>query len=127
MITLDDYLMGRDKKFPNDFNDDILKNAKSIVAKASEVLSAFGEKRKVTSGWRPPTINKMNNGAPKSQHMYGNAIDIEDGDGRLKKWCVTNIERLVELGLYMESPTATPSWVHLQQVAPRSGNRIFVP
>jgi hypothetical protein len=127
MITLDEYLMGRDKKFSQDFDENILKNAKRIVAKASELLAAFGEKRKVTSGWRPPAINKMNNGAPKSQHLWANAIDLEDGNGRLKQWCITNIERLIELDLYMESPTVTHSWVHLQCIAPKSGNRIFVP
>jgi hypothetical protein len=127
MISRDDYFKGRDKQFPNEFTDDVLKNADKIIARASELLSAFGEKRKVSSGWRPTSINKQVGGAKNSQHIYGNAVDIEDKDGRLKKFCVENIERLIEIGLWMEDVTATPTWVHLQSVPPKSGDRIFKP
>lgn len=128
MISLADYYAGRDVKFAKELTIELQRNAEKIVAKASELLSAFGEKRAVTSGWRPASINAATPGASKkSHHIFCNAIDLEDHDGRLDKWCVENIERLVELGLYLESPTSTPRWCHIQQISPRSGARIFMP
>lgn len=128
MLSLSDYFMGRDVKFPHELTPEIQDNAAKTVAKASELLAAFGEDRKVTSGWRPTSINAATPGAAKkSNHMYGLAVDLEDADGRLGKWCIDNIERLIEIGLWMESKASTPSWVHVQTVAPRSGHRIFSP
>jgi hypothetical protein len=34
---------------------------------------------------------------------------------------------LQEIGLWIENPMWTPTWVHLQIVPPHSGRRIFVP
>jgi hypothetical protein len=34
---------------------------------------------------------------------------------------------LEEAGLFMESPSKTPRWVHFQTVPPKSGKRIFIP
>ncbi len=128
MVTISEYFMGRDEKFSKELTIDLQKNADKIVARASELLSAFGEKRKVTSGWRPASINAATPGAAKrSLHMFCLAVDLEDKDGSLGRWCVENVERLIEIGLWLESPTRTPGWVHVQAMAPRSGSRIFMP
>ncbi len=128
MISLSEFYQGRDEKFPKELTIELQKNADKMVARASELLSAFGEKRKVTSGWRPASINAATPGAAKkSLHMFCLAVDLEDKDGRLGKWCVENVERLIEIGLWLESPTKTPGWVHVQAHAPRSGSRIFMP
>ena len=99
-----------------------------MIDKANQLLERFGETRKVNSGWRPASINKATVGAaPKSKHMECLAIDLEDKDGSLDAWCLENLEVLQEIGLWLESPDATPNWCHIQIVPPRSGNRVFKP
>lgn len=132
MITRQQYLKGRERKFSAEFTPELSSNTDKIIARASELLSRFGEDRAVTSGWRPKSINSATPGAsPTSQHIYCNAIDIEDSKKTLGQWCIVNIEVLVELGLYMESLLTTHNsdnpWVHLQDVPPKSGSRIFIP
>jgi hypothetical protein len=118
--------MGRDKKYP--LNDELRANADEIVAKASELLSRFGQLRRVSSGWRPPAINATTPGAArKSLHMSCEAVDLEDEDGSLDDWCLEHPEVLQEIGLWQEHPAATKGWCHLQIVPPRSGKRVFYP
>ena len=130
IITRQMYLKGREKKF--ELTDDLSNNANKIIARASELLSRAGiDKAYVTSGWRPKSINSSVGGAPNSLHIYCLAIDIFDKNKTLGQWCVTNLEALSEIGLWMESLTKTHAgdepWVHLQCQAPPSGNRIFLP
>lgn len=128
MITLADYYAGRDRRFPDELTDEKRANAEEMVEKANELLQRFGETRKVNSGWRPAAINNATIGAaPKSKHMTCEAIDLEDKDGTLDAWCLENLDVLQEIGLWMESPEATPDWCHLQITPPRSGNRVFKP
>ena len=128
MITLADYYMGRDRRFPDELTDEKRSNAEEMVEKANELLQRFGETRKVNSGWRPASINKATVGAaPKSKHMECLAIDLEDKDGSLGRWCLENLEELVSIGLWMEEPSKTIGWLHVQIVPPRSGNRVFKP
>lgn len=126
MITLPQYLVGRDKAYP--LTEELLTNARETVAKANDLLLLFGEDRAVTSGYRPPAVNAKTPGAAKrSKHMTCQAIDLEDADGDLDEWCMNNQQRLVELGLWQEHPAATKGWCHLQIVPPKSGNRVYYP
>lgn len=70
---------------------------------------------------------RINPSAMGSSHLYGCAVDIADPKGELKKWLETRYGELVNCGLYMENPKATPTWVHLQTYAPKSMSRIFNP
>lgn len=60
-----------------------------------------------------------------SKHLTGNAVDIADPTGELYKYLADNQQVLVAAGLYMEKNTK--GWVHLQDLPPRSGVRIFLP
>jgi len=110
-------------------------NASMLLSKVSELISrAEIESINITSGWRPSGYNKAIGGAPNSKHVFAQAIDIWDPDKKIGQWCQNNIETLSELGLYMESLMTTHKsddpnkrWVHLQTVAPESGNIIFIP
>lgn len=62
-----------------------------------------------------------------SCHLTGDAVDIADPDGELQKWLKKNVKKLEALGLYCEDFKYTPGWVHIQQRAPKSGNRFFIP
>ena len=91
-----------------------------------------------TLGYQPPMRatsclrsikdqQSINPSAMGSSHLYGCAVDIADADGKLKAWLVANKSKLVECGLWMEDPSATKTWAHLQSYAPKSMKRIFMP
>ena len=61
-----------------------------------------------------------------SAHLTGEGVDIAD-DGELQRWLKVNVKKLKELGLYVEDFSATPTWVHIQNRAPKSGNTFFKP
>lgn len=133
-ITLDDYYMGRDKQYPDELTEQLRCNAAETVARANLLLSTFKaatsdtETRKVASGWRPAAINAATAGAAaKSKHMTCQAIDISDPEGDLDEWCLKNQGVLGTMGLWLEHPSATKGWCHVQIVAPKSGNRVFYP
>lgn len=131
-------LIGKFKKdfdlLKEDTKEQYLKNANMITARASELLSAFGKDLPITSGWRPASYNAQVGGSPNSKHCTCQAVDIWDADKKLGEWCVANIERLKDVGIWMESLATTHKsddpkkrWVHWQCVAPKSGNIIFNP
>ena len=125
-ITLAEYLMGRDQLYP--ITDAMKADALTTVDRVNQLLSAFGAKRDVDSGYRPAAINDRTAGAAKnSKHEVCEACDLEDKDGKLWKWAVHNLDVLKALGLWMEDPRWTPDWLHVQIVPPESGHRVFVP
>lgn len=141
MITLADYWMGRDKQHPFALSTVIRANAESMVELANKLLTLAKvagvtletnpkTKTIVSSGWRPPEVNAITPGAAaKSKHMTGMAIDLYDPDGDLDDWLMTDDGQRVlkDLGLWMEHPSATKGWAHLQSAPPRSGRRVFYP
>ena len=62
-----------------------------------------------------------------SRHLSGQAADIADVTGDLWAWCMGNIPILEVQNIYLEDRGYTPTWVHMQSVAPGSGKRIFIP
>lgn len=141
MLTLDAYLMGRDRLFPRAYSPEIEVEARRTVELANRLLQIAVEAgvgmdpspktgTLITSGWRPPEVNaSIPNAAPKSHHMAGRAVDLYDPDGELDDWLMSDPGQaeLEHVGLWMEHPSATKGWCHLQTVAPRSGRRVFYP
>lgn len=129
MLSAQQYLKGRDRKFENEFTDDVRKNSARIIASTAEILSAFGHKREVLHGWTPKNIAKRDGLDLKSPHIWAQAIALKDFDKSLGHWSVTNIERLVEVGFWMQSLIETHSsdipYVRFQIVRPPCGSRIF--
>lgn len=133
-ITIEDYLMGRDKDYPGEWTFELVDHATDLLQKVNTLLSMFyaerpaAASRKVNSGWRPAAINAGTPGAAKkSKHMTGNAVDLSDSDEELDEWCESSLDKLKQCGLYMESPTKTPKWCHLQNLPPISGRTLFFP
>jgi hypothetical protein len=82
----------------------------------------------ITSGVRTrDEQSQINPGKPGSAHVQAAACDILDVDGKIWQWLVDHLDLVQELGCYLESRVYTPSWVHLQVIAPRSGHTIFLP
>lgn len=88
--------------------NDLLDNAKKIIAIASELASlASFEIRDVPSGYRSESYNKAIGGSANSKHCYAQAIDIWDPEKKLGLWLVANTELLRERGCAMESLVKT--------------------
>lgn len=125
MITLLQYLMGRDVSHARLLTPELRANAQRtvdvanallILAKGGGVMLSPSTWGMVRSGWRPPSVNAATQGASKtSLHMQCLALDLEDPFGILAAWCFANRDRVLkDLGLWMEHPTATPTWCHVQ-------------
>jgi hypothetical protein len=124
MITEKDYLKGRDAKYP--LSVEQRSNMEKLLNIVNLVEDEYGKPFLVTSGYRDPETNQRAGGSPKSSHLSCEAIDIYDPDGKIKKWLADN-NLLIKYNLYMEHPSATPSWAHLQTRPTRSGRRVFFP
>ncbi len=129
MLTSQHYLKGRHLKFAHEFSDEKKKSSAKMVARASELLSAFGKKREVHIGWTPLDFAKRDGLERTSPHVYGQAIALLDFDKKLGHWAIENLERLVELELYMQSLVETHvgdfPFVRFQLTRPKCGSRIF--
>lgn len=128
MITLGDYYMGRDVEYAAELTDEKKANAATTVSRVNLLMIAFGQSRKVTSGFRPAAVNAATPGSAKlSKHMTCQACDLEDHEGDLDGWAMEHPEVLEKVGLWQEHPSATKNWAHFQIVPPKSGNRVFFP
>jgi hypothetical protein len=126
LVTLEDYI-GKHKDNP-ELDEEVIANAKKLLAKVNSLLKDLGVKKvHVNSGWRPQAYNIKIGGAKRSRHIIGQAIDLADSDGSLKRLCEANVAELKKRGLSMEDGRYTPSWCHLQWPPPRSGRSIFIP
>lgn len=121
------YWNGNDKKYPNDLTLEVDDNATKLLEAVNTFLANYQPTLLVSSGWRPKTHNTKIGGAPSSNHIKGLAIDIKDTDNRVFQYVLQNLKLAEQLGLYFEDKRWTPTWVHIQLVKPKSGNRIFVP
>ena len=125
-ISIEEYLMGRAKMM--DLPPEWIGNLNRLVPTVNELLSRFGEYRAIRSGFRRPEDNaKVAQPKGHSSHLTCQAVDLEDNDRRLTQFITGTPIILVELGLYMEHPSATPTWVHVQTRPVPSGHRIFYP
>jgi hypothetical protein len=130
LITLADYWMGRDAQYPEELTDELIQNATTLLYRVNDLLEELhiSAKPKIASGWRPLAINAKTPGAAKaSNHIIAKAIDIADPGDFLDIQVLCNHQLLDICNLYLENPTATKGWCHLQWVAPKSGKRVFNP
>ncbi len=121
---MNDFLMGREKEYP--LSGELLFNARKTLEKVQELLSHFGEYRRISSGYRPPAINaQVANAKKDSKHQTCQACDLEDIDGKLNQYCKDNETLLEILCLWCEERQG--GWQHIQTIPPRSGKRWFNP
>jgi hypothetical protein len=128
MITLAEYLKCG-------ITDEQLSNSQGTVDKARLLLALYVKENggnvddfKITSGLRTPEKNASTpNASPNSKHLQGLAIDIYDPDGDLDEWCLKCLVHLEQIGLWLEHPSSTKGWCHLQTIPPKSGKRVFYP
>lgn len=103
-------------------------NLQTLLYRINRVRAEYGIAMTVNSGLRSEADQqRINPSAPKSKHLTGQAVDIADPDGKLKEWVKDHLPFMAQIGLWMEAFESTPTWLHAQIVAPKSGNRIFIP
>lgn len=131
-----DYMKGRDTAYADELTLEIARNARRTIEVINAVLAAMAADGvdlagvHVSSGWRPPAVNDHTAHAGQhSKHLTGEACDLADlPDRRLARWALAHRKELWELGVRgMERPQWTPSWLHLQTVAPPSGRFLYIP
>jgi hypothetical protein len=125
VITEANYLNGREKNAP--LTPIMVANMKTLLSRVNKLAAAWGKPLVVTSGYRPAAANAAANGKPGSAHLSCSAVDVADPTKELAKWTLANLPLLEELGLYIEDPAYTVSWVHYTIRAPKSGKRVFKP
>lgn len=110
-----------------------ISHLQDLFVAINRVRQAYGKPMYVSSGVRSVDeqirIYTVMGRTPAlgSAHIKAAACDIKDVDGELWNWCMANLHLLEEAGLYLEDKHYTPTWVHFQTIAPKSGNRIFKP
>jgi hypothetical protein len=106
-------------------NDDQLRNMQRVAFKVFEPLrNHFGKPIKIESFFRSYELNKAIGGSPNSQHMKGEAIDIDDDFGYVSNydmfyWIAENLN--FDQLIYEFGNKHNPAWVHVS--LKESGNR----
>jgi len=125
MITVEEYLMGRDKDYPLDMLQ--ARNMATLLSRVNWLLGTLGIKAKVSSGYRPSAINKTIGGAKMSTHTLCAGVDLVGVELALE--LKRNPLLLDEADLYLEHPDYTTGnhggWSHLD--IKKRKNRIFIP
>jgi len=107
-------------------------NLKVLFDRVMHLQGCIGIDFVVTSGLRDPAqqlqlIKDGKSNALHSKHLAGAACDLYDPEGLLSDWCLSNLDALKNIGLWLEDPKHTPKWLHVQIFAPLSGKRVFIP
>lgn len=132
MITLEQYLMGRETLYPEEFQDNfVAENATAFLKQLNRFLADLNiNDIEITSGWRPLEVNRRVGGSSNSHHIFGRAIDLADPIKALYRVFeeADFNGKLEAYGLWMEHEDSTPTWVHLDCGVRRNRkSRIFKP
>jgi hypothetical protein len=104
----------------NEPSDDVLKNMRVTAEKVFEPLRMHvGAPIAVNSFYRGPELNKAIGGAKKSQHMSGQAIDIDDTLGHMSNadmyyWIKENLN--FDQLIWEFGTDKNPNWLHVSYV-----------
>jgi len=132
MITAKQYLMGRDKLYP--LTVELASNMADLLSRVNYLFGRLNLTAPVSSGYRPPEINYLVQGAAKtSQHTLCKAIDVVDQYGKIGLLLSKRTDLLESCGLWLENPNFTKKliagkqqcWSHLDTKERK--NRIFDP
>lgn len=121
MISRAEILMSRDEEYP--LSQELEENLNKLLSAVSKLRALYNKPMVVSSGYRPGHYNTAAGGAKNSSHCVCMAVDFKDADGAIKNWITVKI--LEDCGLYMELPSRTPTWCHVQVRPTKS--RVFIP
>lgn len=129
MLDLKAYLMDRDLLYPSEWDLEKKSNAIDLIKRVNNLFQALKhDVPAVTSGWRPLAINLKSGGSKRSLHLMGKAVDLFDRDDSLKALIVAQYHVLLDFGLWLETPSSTKGWLHLDSgIRDSRLKRIFNP
>ncbi len=101
---------------------------KIVAEKCFEPMRAhYGKPLTVSSFYRCPALNAAVNGSKTSQHVTGEAIDIDTGDKeenkKLHDWAKANL--IFDQLIYEFGDDIGPEWVHISFSAHGNRNQSF--
>jgi len=106
----------------NDPNDEQLNNMELVAEKVFEPLREWvSGPIKINSFFRCPELNKAIGGAKKSQHMKGQAMDIDDNydnatNAEMFHWIKENLD--FDQLIWEFGDDDNPNWLHVSYVSP---------
>lgn len=118
--------MGRDSEYPP--SPEMLSNANSLLNRVEGLCYDLGivlKEEDLSSGYRPGKYNKAAGGSARSTHLTCQALDLKDPLKKITNKILEAPHLLEKWGIYMEDPSYTKTWVHLQTRPTK--NRIFKP
>ena len=116
------------KNIKEQFNpsQDVINNLKDVCINVLEPIRKwFNVPIKISSGYRCERLNKAVGGAKNSQHLTGEAIDIDLGRKKnleLLNWIQKNLEFDQLLNEYPDKD-GFPSWVHVSFTKKRKNRK----
>ncbi len=110
------------KGIQNAPNDEQLKAMKAVAKNCFEPLREwYGKPIGISSFFRSKELNKAVNGSKSSQHMLGQAIDIDADifkngitNKKIYDWLVANVE--YDQIIWEYGDDKNPAWVHISYV-----------
>jgi len=111
----------------NNPNAEQMENMVAIAEEVFEPLRMWvGGPIKINSFFRSPELNKAIGGSAKSQHCYGQAIDIDDTFGKMSN---ANMYEFIKENLDFDQmiwefgDDDNPDWVHVSYVSPEENRQ----
>lgn len=97
---------------PNKMTEADIQRAKELCENVFEPIRAhLNAPIKVNSGYRSPSLNKRIGGAKNSQHVLGEAIDLDLHDRDLFEWIIDNVE--FDQLIFEGGTTEKADWFHI--------------
>lgn len=96
-----------DLYFVEHFNPGVNRNIRKLARQLQKVRNILGEPLRISSGYRPPDLNREVGGADGSYHLSASAADVSG----------PNLDRIVEaakqVGVFVEIIKYDDNFVHL--------------
>lgn len=115
------------KHITNVPNDTHLANLTKLCEEILEPLrKAYGKPIKITSGYRCAALNKAVGGSATSQHVNGQAVDIQATDGNHAKLFATarKLKLPYDQLIWEYGDKKQPKWVHIS-LSPRNRRQVL--
>ncbi len=100
-------------------------NLEKLLKLLNQFRIAYGKPMICSSGYRTKEHNADVGGRPYSAHLTCEAADFEDPKHELRNFCLEHLILLETIGLWMEDPSYTLDWIHLQSRP--AHQRVFIP